>query len=154
MKIERRTLPEQPYFYVDREAVMGPEIGEAMGSGFGEVFGFLGQAGITPAGMPMAIYLEMPSSATVRFRTGVFVSAEDTAKASGNVKAGVIPAGEAVTATHVGSYSNMNQTHQALWAHCDEVGYTKAMPVWEVYVDDPGEVEGEKLRTEIYRRVA
>ena len=29
----------------------------------------------------------------------------------------------------------------------------QVMPIWEVYVDDPGEVEEAKLRTEIFRRV-
>lgn len=153
MTIEKKTLPEQHYLYVEREAAMGPEIGAAMGSGFGEVFGFVGQAGITPQSMPMTLYTAMPDGSTVRFRAGVFVTADDAAKASGNVRAGVIPAGEAVTTTHVGPYANMNQSHQAVWAHCDEQGYQKAMPVWEVYVDDPGEVEEAKLRTEIYRRV-
>ncbi|MGB3627134.1 MAG: GyrI-like domain-containing protein [Henriciella sp.] len=154
MNIEKKTLPEQHYIYVDRESPMGPEIAEAMGSGFGEVFGFVAQAGITPLSMPMTLYTAMPSGSTMTFRAGVIVSAEDAAKASGNVKAATIPAGEAVTATHVGPYTNMNVTHQSLWAHCDEKGYTKAMPVWEVYVDDPGEVPEAELRTEIYRAVS
>lgn len=29
----------------------------------------------------------------------------------------------------------------------------QALPIWEVYVDDPGEVPEAELRTEIYRRV-
>lgn len=32
-------------------------------------------------------------------------------------------------------------------------GLTGAMPVWEIYVDDPGETPPEAVRTEIYRMI-
>lgn len=153
MDIRNVALPEQHYLYVEREAPMGPEIGAAMGSGFGEVFGFVAQAGIAPQNMPMTLYTAMPDGQTVAFRAGVFVTPEDAAKASGAVKAGVIPACNVVTTTHVGPYANMNQSHGALWNYCDEQGFEKAMPVWEIYVDDPGQVPEAELKTEIYRRV-
>ncbi len=57
MTIERKTLPDQHYLYVDREASYsgGNDIANAMASGFGEVFGFTGQHGITPLTMPASI---------------------------------------------------------------------------------------------------
>ncbi|WP_370234686.1 MULTISPECIES: GyrI-like domain-containing protein [Henriciella] len=153
MTIEKKTLPEQHYLYVERESEMGPQIAEAMGSGFGEVFGFVGQNGIQPQSMPMTLYTDMPEGSKMKFRAGVFVSPEDAGKASGSVKAATIPAGEAVTTTHVGPYANMNVSHKALWDHCDAEGYRKAMPVWEVYVDDPTTMPEEQVRTEIFRAV-
>tara|TARA_Y100000052_G_scaffold27599_1_gene37310 strand:+ start:7934 stop:8452 length:519 start_codon:yes stop_codon:yes gene_type:complete len=155
MQIERKTLPEQHYLYVEKEVSMmnAQAIGEAMGSAFMTVFGFTGPNGITPLSMPMSLYMEMPNDGLMRFRGGVFVSAEDAAKASGEVKAGVIPAGDVYAATHVGPYSNMNVSHNALWTHMDNEGVAKDMPVWEVYVDDPATVPEAECRTEIFRAV-
>jgi len=154
MTIERKTLPEQHYLYVDREASFeGNEIAEAMGSGFGEVFGLVTEKEIKPLSMPMSVYLEMPEGGRMRFRTGVMVSADDAELAEGKVKAGVMPAGDAVTTTHIGPYASLNQSHKKLWDYMESEGLSKAMPVWEIYVDDPGSTPEADLRTEIFRAV-
>ena len=154
MEFERKSLPEQHYVYVDREASFaGNEIAEAMASGFGAVFGFTAQKGVTPLAMPMSIYMDMPSGDTMRFRAGVFVSAEDAGKAEGEVKSAVMPAGDAIKGTHVGPYASLNQSHKALWDYFDENGLEKAMPVWEIYIDDPQGTPEAELRTEIYRAI-
>ena len=155
MEFSRKTLPDQHYLYVDREASMSqPQtIGDAMGSAFGEVFGFCGQNGVAPLSMPVSLYLEMPEGDTMSFRGCVFVSEVDAGKASGTVKHGVIPAGEVMTTVHVGPYSHLNVSHKALWDHVDGLGLDKAMPVWEHYVDDPTKVPEAECRTEIYRAI-
>lgn len=152
MAIERKALPEQHYLYVDRvSSLSGPEIAAAMGSGFGEVFGFVQGKGIKPLSMPMSVYVEMPAGGQMTFRTGVFVAADDAKRAEGAVKSATMPAGDVYTTTHVGPYANLNQTHKALWDHMDAQGASKAMPVWEVYIDDPQSTPEAQLRTEIYR---
>ncbi len=155
MEFTRKSLSEQHYLYVDREvSLQNPvDIGAAMGSAFMEVMGFAGSNGIAPRSMPMSLYLDMPNDGMMRFRGGVFVSAEDAARASGNVKAGSIPAGDVFMTTHVGPYSHLNVSHKALWDHMTSLGITKAMPVWEVYVDDPTKVAQADCRTEIFRAV-
>lgn len=154
MDIQRKTLSEQHYLYVVREAAFtGTEIADAMGSGFGEVFGFLQQNGIQCLGMPVSMYMDMPNGPKMVFRCAMFVSADDAAKASGDIRADSIPAGDVVTATHVGPYANLNVSHKALWDYCDDNGLTKAMPVWEHYIDDPHEVAEAEVRTEIFRRI-
>ncbi len=149
MEFTRKTLPAQHYIYVDRECDYGPGIAEAMGSAFGEVFGFVGENRITPMAMPMSVYLGMDPK-KLRFRGGVLVSAEDAAKASGNIKADILPAGDVMTTTHVGAYQNLNETHKAMWDHMKMEDIPGTMPVWEIYVDDPGEVAEAEVRTEIY----
>ncbi len=151
MNIERKKLPEQHYLYVDRECAFdGKAIGDAMASGFGEVFGFAGKNGIAPLSMPMSVYLEMPGD-KLRFRAGVIVGKADAARATGAVKAGALPAGEALTATHVGPYASLNQSHKALWNYAETHNLPKAMPVWEIYVDDPTTKPEADVRTEIFR---
>ena len=153
MKFERKTLPEQHYIYVDRECGFdGTEIGNAMSSGFGEVFGFNQAKGIKPLSMPMSVYMEMPGD-KLKFRAGVMVTPEDAAKAEGAVKSAVMPAGDVVTGTHVGAYASLNQSHRALWDYVEKEGLPKAMPVWEIYVDDPTTKPEEEVRTEIFRAI-
>lgn len=152
MEVERITLPDQHYLYVDRTASFSKnDIADAMGSGFGEVYGFNQANGITPLSMPMTVYLEMPAGDTMAFRTGMFVSAEDAARADGNVKPGVIAAGDAVKTTHVGPYATLNQSHKALWDYVEKNSLPQAMPVWEIYVDDPTATPESELRTDIFR---
>ena len=155
MNIEQKTLPEQHYLYVSKTVRFDEPgaIGNAMGSAFGEVFGFAGQNGIQPQSMPISVYIDMPADGQMTFRGGIFVSEADAAKAEGDVKAGVIPAGEAVTTTHVGSYASLNVSHQALWSHIEQAGLTPSMPVWEVYVDDPTTLPEDQVKTEIFRKV-
>lgn len=156
MIIIRKTLPEQHYLYVDREASFTEPnaIANAMASGFGEVFTFNQENAITPLSMPSSIYMEMPSGDKMAFRAAVFVSAEDAAKAGGNVMAGTIAAGDAIAATHVGPYASLNQSHKAVWDYAETHSLQKAMPVWEIYVDDPTTKAEADIRTEIYRAIS
>lgn len=151
MEFTRTNLPEQHYIYVDRECAYGPEIAQAMGSAFGEVFGAIGPLGITPLSMPISVYTGMDPK-ILRFRGGVIVSAEDAAKVSGPIRSDVLPT-DVVTATHVGPYDTLNVTHEALWSHMEQQGIPATMPVWEVYVDDPDKVSPDAIRTEVYRAV-
>lgn len=152
MDIQRKSLPEQHYLYVERtSALSGEAIGAAMVSGFSEIMTFTAQKGIAPLSAPIALYVEMPSGGQMAFRAGVFVSASDAKRAEGSVKAGAIAAGDAYMATHVGPYMSLNQTHRAMHEQLTAQGMAQAMPVWEVYVDDPQTTPEATLRTEIYR---
>ncbi|KAA9010132.1 GyrI-like domain-containing protein [Histidinibacterium aquaticum] len=151
MAFDRITLPPQSYLYVPRESAMTPEaMSEAIGSGFAEVFGFCGTRGITPLSAPICVYFDMTDP--IRFHAGVVVAEGDAVKAADPVQAGVLPT-EAVAGVHVGPYSSLGQTHQQLWDYARGEGLEVGMPVWEVYLDDPGEVAEEALRTEIFRAV-
>ena len=154
MEFTRKTFEAQPYLYVAKEcSYEGSAIADAMGSAFGDVFGFIGQSGISPLSMPITVYHGMDPN-TLRFQSGVFVTQEDADKATGTVKAGLLPAGDAMTTTHVGPYSNMNQSHGALWKHMEDEGIAGTMPVWEIYIDDPDKTDEANLRTEIYRAIS
>jgi len=155
MNFIRKSLPEQHYIYVDREAPFSEPgaIGKAMASGFGAIYNFFTVKGITPVSAPSSIYMEMPSGDTMHFRAGIFVTADDAKKAEGDVKSATMSAGEVVTGTHVGPYANLNQSHKALWDYFEEHGLEKAMPVWEIYIDDPDSTPEADLRTEVYRSI-
>lgn len=151
MDIQEMNFEAQDYVYVAGDAPMTDpeEIAQAMWAAFGKAFEFLNAAGVSVLSPPISVYTEMPG-ARMTFRCGFFVTAEDAAKASGDVQADQIPEGKALHAVHVGPFTNLNQTHGAIWAHAKAQGLTSAMPVWEIYIDDPNETDEDQLRTEIY----
>ncbi len=153
MQFERKTFEAQPYVYVEKTCDYS-EIGQAMGEAFGAVFGFFGEKGITPLSAPMSLYTAMPDGPKLTFRAGAMVSAEDAAKADGEITADEIPAGDALHTIHVGPYASLSKSHGALWKHIETQGIEPKMPVWEIYVDDPDDTDEEILRTEIYRALA
>lgn len=154
MTIEHLTFPTLHYLYVDREVDMIPDqISAAMGSGFGEVFGFLGANQIQPTSAPMTLYTGMPTGPKMAFRAGAFVSEEDASKVSGPVLAGKIDAGNAVSTIHTGPYSDLNLSHKTLWDHCDANGLVKIMPVWEIYIDDPTQMPADQVKTKLFRAI-
>lgn len=154
MKFERKTLPQKTYIYIEHTiAISGPEITQAMGTGFGELFMLLQKTGVAPISAPMAIYPDMPSNNQMTFRTAFAVEDGDAQKFAGQVETDIIPAGDAVMGLHVGPYMGLGQTHQALWKYMEGEGISGSF-VWEVYIDDPDAVAEAELRTEVYRGVA
>ena len=153
MQPKRVTLQAQPYLYVERECPYGPEIADAMASAFGEVFSFAQEHGITPASMPISVYVGM-DPAVLRFRGGYLVTPEDATKATGRVRADELPAGDVMTVTHVGPYQGLGSTHQQMEEAMKAGGTPSGLPIWEHYVDDPDEVAEDELRTEIFRPIA
>ncbi|MEM9233302.1 MAG: GyrI-like domain-containing protein [Pseudomonadota bacterium] len=153
MQFEQKTLPAQHYLYVEKEVSMadGGAIAEAMGSAFGQVYGFTEENGIERLSMPISVYTEMPKDGMMRFRGAIQVSEDDAAKASGDIKADHLPEGKAMMTTHVGPYASLNVSHKALWDHIEGQGLPGGAPIWEIYVDDPTTVPEAECRTEIYR---
>ena len=143
-------VAETPYLYAEGTSAMDPNaVSAAMGEAFGKVMGFVTEQGIAPAGAPMAVYYGYDPG-TLQFRAGLPVAAGDTDKAAGEIKAGVTPAGTVVSFTHVGPYRTLRDSYEKLMAHVEKEGLKLAAPTWEVYVDDPGEVDEAVLRTEVF----
>jgi len=58
------------------------------------------------------------------------------------------PSGRCISMLHIGPYSSLGATYDAIYAHCREAGLKTAGPYWEFYGhwnDDP-----EKLETTVY----
>lgn len=67
----------------------------------------------------------------------------------GDVRASSLPAGPAVVHTHVGSYDGLRETWIAVGGWMKAHGKVGRDAPWEEYVDDPGAVPVEALRTRI-----
>ena len=147
-------VPETAYLYVERATSMAPEeISAAMGSAFGEVWGFMQRHGVAPAGGALSVYLDY-NEAMMAFRAGFVIAPADMAAAQGAVKADVTPAGKVLHFTHKGSYATLRNDYDAMMAHMAAEKLAYAPPTWEVYLNSPDQVHEEQLLTECYQALA
>ena len=133
------TRAEQPYVAIRGQVTMA-EIGPFAGR-TGEVFGWLGARGLTPAGPPFLKYNVIDMMRQLEIDNGVPVAAP--VDVDGDMVAGVLPAGRYATLTHVGHPSELVEATKALLDWAAGQGLT-----WDMSPDADGERWGSRL--EIY----
>ena len=142
---------EQPYLYNARSCSMDPsDISKNMGLAFQAVGDLIARKGITSATKPLSVYYGYDPK-IMTFRAGFLVSAEDAEKAEGDVKADVLPSGKVLNYIHKGPYAKLRVSYDAAMKYIDENGMTIGEPTWEIYLNEPDDVETEdELKTDIY----
>jgi len=153
-KFEIVAVKETPYLYVDRTTSMdGDEIGQAMHTGFAQVWAFMEHHGVAPAGGGLSVYHDYAQD-KVDFRVGFVVARDDMAAAEGAVKADVTPAGRVLHFTLTGSYAGLRPAYEAMMTYMEAEGLRSVRPTWEVYMNGPNEVPEDRLVTECYQAFA
>lgn len=151
-----------PYLYIDRTArvdgrtdgrMAGEEIGKAMHSGLGEVWGFMEHHGVPPAGNALAVY-DDNDEGVMPFRVGFIVAPHDMEAAQGAVKAAMTPGGRALHFTHTGSHMGLRHAYEDMMGYMAAEGLHPVAPTWEIYLNDPNDVHEEQLLTECYQALA
>jgi len=133
-------------------------IAQAIDSGFPELFGWLQEHGVAPAGPPFIRYLVIDMEAGLELELGVPVAS--AVQGSGRVRPGVIPAGTYATLRHVGPYDGLMASNAALLRWAQQQGI--ALDTWETdrgdawrgrfehYLTDPSaEPDPGKLETDV-----
>jgi len=128
-----------------------------------EVFGWLGQHGVSPAGAPFIRYhtINMPSALDVEIGVPV-ASAVST---DGRVAESTLPAGQYAVLLYTGPYDGLMQANKALldWAKARGLALDRQDSPngdafgarYESYLIDPaGEPDPEKWETEVAIRLA
>ena len=134
-EIETRT--EQPYVAIRARVTMDGIA--AFGVRTGEVFGWLGARGLTPAGGPPFFkYNVIDMARELEMETGVPVAAP--VDGDDLVVAGVLPAGRYATVTHTGHPSELVEVTGALLDWGAEQGLT-----WDMSPSEDGERWGARL---------
>ena len=123
------------------------EIGPVMGQILPEVWGYLEEQGVHPAGPPFARYHAYQEN-QVDLEAGFPVS--KPVAGAGRIAAGALPGGEVAVAWHVGPYDTLPTTYKAVEAWSQSQNREPAGSPWEVYWTDPGETpDTEEWRTEV-----
>ncbi len=142
----------------------GPDpavISSAMRAAFEKLAGFLRQHKLSPSGPPRAIYAAYGPQG-VRFTVVMPIVAPPAATrmiGPGFVKP--LPAAKAMRFTHRGPYAELKNTYgqiteflKAKGLMKTEADWSRYMPMWEEYLNDPQTTPPADLRTYIYLPVA
>ncbi len=131
-------------------AATGPY--QASGMKIGELFAWLGTAGVKMTGAPFGVYYDDPESVppeSTRYEIGAPVSPDAESDPDAGVE--VRPWGGILLAKtmHLGGYDKLTATYCALQAWVDANEYFIAGPAIEFYLNSPMEVPAESLKTEV-----
>ena len=143
--MEIKTLKSRPTLAV-RTVCPASGLPEMMGRVYGEIAGYMAQAGVDFAGPPYALYRNMDMEALdveVGFPVG------RAAGGTERIRPSELPAGQAATAVHLGPYSDIEKTYNLLQAFVKEKGVKPLSWMYESYLNSPEDTPPEKLATEI-----
>ncbi|MBN1934486.1 MAG: MerR family transcriptional regulator [Anaerolineae bacterium] len=116
---------------------------------FGEVFGYLGQHKMAPAGPPIGIYYN-PEFSEDAVDVEIAVPVSGTIAGSGRVKCWELPAVEqAACIIHQGGYETIGGTYGQLMTWIEANGYRITGPTCEVYLQGPESGDPSRYVTEI-----
>ena len=147
-------VEETSYLYNERSCSMDPsDISQNMGIAFQTVLDFIAKNGIAEVGKPLSVYYTHDEK-TMTFQAGFIVPADDAAKAKGEVKAGVLPAGKVLNYIHRGPYAKLRVSYGEMMQYLEDNGLAVAAPTWEVYLNEPDTVPEDQLETDIYVTLA
>lgn len=130
MEIEIKEQPERHYVGI-RKVIPVEQIGEALRPLYEQVYAYVQHAGGQINGGALAIYHNPPST---EFDVECAVPLEDELPPSGDINAGVLPAGKIAVATYRGSYDGLKQAWEDYGKEAMARGLNLSMPGWEEYV--------------------
>ena len=133
---EIETCTEQPYVAIRARVSMAGIAAFAVRTG--EVFGWLGDRGLKPAGPPFLKYNVIDMARELEMENGVPVAAP--VNGDDLVVAGVLPAGRYATVTHTGHPSELVKVTGALLDWGAEQGLT-----WDMSPSENGDRWGARL---------
>jgi len=120
---------------------MQAELSRVIPEACGTAWNLVRDAGLAKPGRLVALYLD----GEMNLEVGVEV--EEPFSAYGELFPSSTPKGMVASATHIGPYDRLGETHDAIRQACEDQGQTFAGPSWEIYghwTDDP-----RQLRTEV-----
>jgi effector-binding domain-containing protein len=132
-------------------------ISAAMGRAFETLGRFIGANGLVPGGPPRAIYNAYgPDGVDVTVAIPIETPASPI-PAGGDVRVALLPAGRTLRFTHKGPYRELSGTYGRITQHLmkegmieSEADWSRFMPMWEEYLNDPASTAEAELVTHIH----
>jgi effector-binding domain-containing protein len=124
---------EQPTAVLHERVAMSG-LPEFFDRAYSAVAAAMGEQGVGLAGPPFALYHGIPTD-TVDVEAGFPVAS--VVEVGDEVEPGVLPAGRAAEAVHVGSYDTLSQTYDEVVRWVQEQGMQLGSDMWEYYLTDP-----------------
>jgi effector-binding domain-containing protein len=132
-----------------RRTVKHDGIGPACGELLPRLSAWLSEKGIQPDGPPAVVYHSFDrETGNFSLEPALFVTAE--VEGEGDISVSETPGGEALTALHVGPYSTLGQTWDAIFAYAEKLNRKLTKRSWELYLNDPRTAAPDELRTQIF----
>ena len=124
------------------------ELPAVMARSYGEIFGYLGELGVRPAGAPFSIYHD-PEFKEEDVDVEIGVPVAERVPPRGRISGGELPEGTVAYTLHVGSYDEIGAAYRALAAWIQSHGHEFAGPPREVSLTDPAQTREADYRTEL-----
>ena len=121
------------------------DLPRVLGESYGAIGQYMGEAGVPPAGPPFAAYFNEDMQ-NLDIEIGFPVASQIDGK--GEIRAGEIPAGTFAACLHIGPYKDVEPAYTALMDWIEAEG-AEATGVYELYLNDPGEVSEAELQTQV-----
>ena len=135
--------PTQPVLSIrTRTPVQSLQV--VLGKGFQDIVKLLNELGECPSGAPFVAYYNMDMQ-DLDIEIGFPVSRKLLGKEA--VQSSEIPGGKHATCLYTGPYPEMPPAYEALTSWVQENGYETTGMVYEHYLNNPGEVSPQELKT-------
>ena len=125
---------------------------------YGRLYGWVGQQGLEPVGMPAAVYLTMPGQTPESESLWELWAPVAGGQACEPDEQGIgikcLGAETVASAMHKGPYDQIGPVYEQLYGWLGQQGYRPAGPPRELYFSDPEEVPPEEYLTEVQMPVA
>lgn len=133
------------------------EIAAEMGAAFATLSAYATEHALTPAGPPRAMYTSWGEDGIEFTAEFPVVKPPYTLPPAPGVTAEMVAGGRMLRFTHVGSYEHIAQTYERITHWLVGQGlmsgpedWSKFMPMWEEYLNDPATTPSGDLLTNIY----
>lgn len=138
-----------PILLVAETSTAAPNsIANAYMDGFTKIAKFMAKRKLHQKGAPLGIEAAA-TAAGYSFDAGIPVDRSDVEGADG-VRVAMSYSGLALKTVHIGAYDDLAKTYEKLRAYVAVHGYAQNGATFTSFVDDPGSVPLETLRTEVY----
>lgn len=136
---------EQPTLTVHTRSPVD-RLPEVLGPAWGSILAHAAKVGAEPSGPPFVIYRNMDMR---DLDLEIGLPFERPLDGAGDLRAGTLPAGEAVETVHVGPYDQLKGAYEALEGWMNANGRVAGGPPSEHYLNDPQDTPPGELRTRI-----